>query len=126
MALLKLFKTIRLSTKYQYKNVHKKGWKLMQIFFELIEKIKNIYFNDVWWIWQTILIFISGFFLTVGIEILIKSYKLNNPFYFIMIFFASNLIILISGILMVGFIYRMVGVFKLIHKKKTIQKNNGG
>ncbi|MFZ2633951.1 MAG: hypothetical protein WA081_21960 [Desulfosalsimonadaceae bacterium] len=82
------------------------------------EKIKNIYFNYLWWIWQTILVLVSIFFMVLGIEILIKSYKLDNPFYFMMIFFASNLIILISGVLMAGFIYRMVGVFKLVHPRK--------
>ena len=87
-------------------------------FFEMKEKIKHFYFNYLWWIWQTILVFVSGFFMIVGIEILIKCYKLDNPFSFMMIFFASNLIILIGGVLMAGFIYRMVGVFKLVHSKK--------
>ena len=35
-----------------------------------------------------------------------------------MIFFASNLIILISAVLMAGFAYRMVVVFKLVNHKK--------
>ena len=82
------------------------------------EKFKNIYFNYLWWIWQTILVLVSIFFMGLGIEILIKCYKLDNPFYFMMIFFASNLIILISGALMAGFAYRMVGVFKLVYPKK--------
>jgi len=75
MAFFKLFKTIRLSTKYQYKNVHENGWRFIQGFFEMKEKIKNIYFNYLWWIWQTILVLVSGFFMIVGIEILIKCYK---------------------------------------------------
>ncbi len=80
--------------------------------------LKEIYFNYLWWIWQTILVFVCGFFLVFGIQILIKSYQLNNPFYFMMIFFASNLIILISMVLMAGFLYRMVGVHRLIYNKK--------
>ena len=92
--------------------------RFIQRLFEMKEKIKNIYFNYLWWIWQTILVLASIFFLVLGIEILIKSYKLDNPFYFMMIFFASNLIILISGVLMAGFAYRMVGVFKLVYPKK--------
>ncbi|RJP85101.1 MAG: hypothetical protein C4518_17230 [Desulfobacteraceae bacterium] len=82
------------------------------------EKIKRFYFNYLWWIWQTILVLFSVFFMIFGIEILIKSYTLNNPFYFMMIFFASNLIILISVVLIAGFIYRIVGVFRLVHQKK--------
>lgn len=80
-------------------------------------KLKEIYFNYLWWVWQIILILITLFFLVLGIEILIKSYKLNDPFYFIMTFFSSNLIILISAVLMAGFIYRMIGVYRLVNKK---------
>jgi hypothetical protein len=47
------------------------------------------------------------FFLLFGIHLLIAAYRLNNPFWFIMTFFASNLIILISAALLVGFIIRM-------------------
>lgn len=81
-------------------------------------KLKEIYFNYLWWVWQSILVFITLFFLVFGIEILIKSYKLNDPFYFIMTFFSSNLIILISAVLMAGFIYRMISVYRLIKKKE--------
>ena len=79
--------------------------------------LKEIYFNYLWWIWQIILVFFCGFFLVFGIQILIKSYQLNNPFYFMMIFFASNLIILICVVLMAGFLYRMYGVYRLINNK---------
>jgi hypothetical protein len=79
--------------------------------------LKEIYFNYLWWIWQIILVILCGFFLVFGIQILIKSYQLNNPAYFMMIFFASNLIILISVVLMAGFLYRMYGVYRLINNK---------
>jgi hypothetical protein len=36
------------------------------------------------------------------------AYQLQNPFYFIMTFFASNLIILISGVLLLGFVLRAI------------------
>jgi Kef-type K+ transport system membrane component KefB len=48
------------------------------------------------------------FFLLFGVFILISAYNLDNPFWFIMTFFASNLIILISGALLLGFILRMI------------------
>lgn len=79
--------------------------------------LKKIYFNYLWWIWQIILVLFCGFFLVLGIQILIKSYQLNNPAYFMMIFFSSNLIILISAVLMAGFLYRMYGVYRLINNK---------
>ena len=84
--------------------------------------LKEFYFNYLWWIWQSILVLLCSFFLVLGIQILIRSYQLNNPFYFMMIFFSSNLIILISAVLMAGFLYRMLGVYRLIYKKKADDK----
>lgn len=79
--------------------------------------LKNIYFNYFWWIWQTILVLVCGFFLVLGIQILIQSYQLDNPFYFMMIFFSSNLIILISIVLLAGLVWRMIGVYRLVYGK---------
>lgn len=86
--------------------------------------LKEIYFNYLWWIWQIILVFFCCFFLVLGIQILIKSYQLNNPFYFIMIFFSSNLIILISLVIMAGLLYRMLGVYRLIYNKKEDEETS--
>ena len=61
----------------------------------------------LWWVRQVILTLMGCFFLVFGIHLLISAYHLNNPFWFIMTFFASNLIILISAALLVGFILRM-------------------
>jgi hypothetical protein len=61
-----------------------------------------------WWIWQVILALAGSFFLFFGIHLLIAAYRLKNPFWFIMTFFASNLIILISATILVGIIYRMI------------------
>jgi hypothetical protein len=68
--------------------------------------------NVFWWIRQVILVLVGCFFLFFGISILVAAYKLNDPFSFIMTFFASNLMILISATLVVGFIIRMVRVFR--------------
>jgi nitrogen fixation/metabolism regulation signal transduction histidine kinase len=62
----------------------------------------------LWWIWQIILVMAACFFLVFGIQMLIASYSLNDPFTFIMTFFSSSLIILISGTLLFTFIYKMV------------------
>ena len=67
--------------------------------------------NIFWWIRQIVLISISGFFLYFGIRLLVSAYKLNDPFTFLMAFFASNFIILISAALMIGFAYRMITAY---------------
>ncbi len=69
-------------------------------------------YDIFWWIRQVILTIIGCFFLLFGIHVLIAAYGLKDPFLFIMTFFASNLIILISATLLFGFIYRMVLAFK--------------
>jgi len=69
--------------------------------------------NLFWWLRQIVLISISAFFLYFGIRLLISAYEFNDPFTFLMTFFASNFIILISGTLIIGFIYRMITVYRL-------------
>ena len=55
-----------------------------------------------------ILALLGGFFILFGVHLLLASYCLSDPFSFVMTFFASNLIILISGVLVVGFVLRIV------------------
>ena len=62
----------------------------------------------LWWIRQVVLILAACFFLLFGIHLLISAYQFKDPFSFIMTFFASNLIILISATLMIGFIIRIL------------------
>lgn len=71
----------------------------------------------IWWAKQIILVLIGFFFFLFGIQILISAYQLKDPFSFIMTFFASNLIILISAAMIISFIYRMVLYHRNIHKK---------
>ena len=65
-----------------------------------------------WWIRQVILLLASCFFLFFGINLLILAYKLENPTWFIMTFFASNLIILISATILIGIAYRMITSYR--------------
>jgi len=67
----------------------------------------NIVSHTLWWIIQIAFSLLGCFFLLFGIFVLISAYHLDNPVWFILTFFASNLIILISGTLLVGFILRM-------------------
>lgn len=65
-----------------------------------------------WWIRQFVLVLASCFFLLFGINLLIAAYGLENPHWFLMTFFASNLIILISATLLLGFVLRMIAVYR--------------
>jgi len=62
----------------------------------------------LWWIRQIILALAACFFLVFGIQMLIVSYSLKDPFTFIMTFFSSSLIILISATLLFTFVYKMI------------------
>jgi len=70
-----------------------------------------------WWIRQVILVLASCFFLFFGINLLIVAYKLENPSWFIMTFFASNLIILISATILIGIVYRMITSYRNTRNK---------
>ncbi len=71
-----------------------------------------------------VLIIFAVFFMILGIQVLIFAYRLNDPFDFILSFFASNLMILISLVLAAGFVYRMFGVYRLISKKRRHPDNS--
>ena len=75
--------------------------------------------DKIWWMKQIVLVILGGFYLYFGIHLLIASYQMNNPLAFMLTFFASNLIILISAALLVGFTYRMIVVYRHIKRKDT-------
>ena len=68
--------------------------------------------STYWWIRQVILILIAGFYLSFGIQLLVSAYQLNDPGNFILTFYASNFMILISAALLVGFIYRLAVAYR--------------
>ena len=75
-----------------------------------IEEQKKV--STYWWVRQIILVAIAGFYLVFGIQLLISAYQLNDPTSFIFTFYASNFMILFSGALLVGFIYRLVTAYR--------------
>ena len=81
---------------------------------EEYEKRKGV--STYWWIRQIILILIAGFYLVFGIQLLVSAYRLNDPGNFLLTFYASNFMILISGALLVGFIYRLVATYRRLKK----------
>ena len=50
---------------------------------------------------------VACFFVFFRISLLAASYSLGDPFSFIMTFFAASLIILISIVMVIGFVFRM-------------------
>lgn len=56
---------------------------------------------------------IACFFVYFGISLLVASYRLKDPFSFIMTFFAANLMILISVVMVLGFVIRMRRVIRI-------------
>ncbi len=67
-----------------------------------------------WWIFQLIMMLAALFFLVFGVDLLIGSYRLGEPFGFIMTFFAASFIILISLTIGVAIIVKMVRVYRHI------------
>ena len=75
--------------------------------------------DKIWWAKQILLIALGSFYLYFGVHLLIASYQLNNPFIFLLTFFASNFIILISAALLIGFIYRILTAYRYIKNRKS-------
>jgi len=71
-----------------------------------------------WWVTQIILLVLAIFFIIFGIDLLYTAYQLSEPFSFIMTFFASNFIILISATLLFSFIYKIVRYIRKTKEKE--------
>ncbi len=76
-----------------------------------------------WWLFQIIMMLVSGFFLFFGVELMIGSYSLKDPFSFIMTFFAASFIILISLALLITFLIKMVRVYRHINQQNNNNKH---
>ncbi len=72
--------------------------------------------SKLWLIFQCVLIVVAGFFMIYGISLFRAAYDLNDPFIFIMMIFASSLIILVNAVLCFGLLYRMINVYKILKK----------
>ena len=83
---------------------------------EYEEQEKHPQVGTYWWIRQFILIAIAGFYLLFGIQLLVSAYRLNDPTSFIFTFYASNFMILFSGALLFGFIYRLMKAYRQLKR----------
>lgn len=68
------------------------------------------------WIKYFAVFFISLFFLIIGVNTLVGSYRLNNPIEFVMYFFSSSLLILVC---ISGLIYFFIRIFSRKQKNGT-------
>ncbi len=64
-----------------------------------------------------ILTFVAIGFSLFGVYVLIFAYSLNDPFSFVLSFFAASLIILISLALFAGFVTRIILTYKMENPK---------
>ncbi len=71
-----------------------------------------------WLAAQVVLALIAVFFILFGINILYMAYQITDPFSFIMTFFASNLIILISATLLLSFVLKIMTNIKKSKEKE--------
>jgi hypothetical protein len=62
----------------------------------------------LWWSKKAAGAVLSIFFLILGIDLCMAAFRLKHPHQFILTFFASNLIILISAVFLAGIIVRVV------------------
>jgi uncharacterized Tic20 family protein len=65
-----------------------------------------------WLVTLVVLALIALFFILFGIDLLFTAYKITEPFSFVMTFFASNLIILISATLLLMFVVKIVAIIR--------------
>jgi len=60
------------------------------------------------WIKNFAVLILSLFFLIIGVNTFLGSFKLNNPIEFLMYFFSSSLLILVCVVGIIYFIFRFV------------------
>ncbi len=64
--------------------------------------------GTIWWLRQIGFILMGSLFLAFGIHLLVNAYQLHNPLLFLMFFFSSNFIILISVTLLIIFVRQAI------------------
>ncbi len=66
--------------------------------------------NRSLWVWgrQIALILVGLGFLGFGVMLLVSAYQLTDPFIFVLTFFSSNFIILISAAIVIGLVIRVL------------------
>jgi hypothetical protein len=78
-----------------------------------------------WWARFLFFSAVAVFFLEFGVEEMIRAYHTRNPYDFLGSFFAASFIILISGTLLVAFVWRMILRAKG-NTEEIAKEENGG
>jgi len=63
--------------------------------------------NVLIWVKNILILVLSLFFLTIGVNTLMGSYKLHNPIEFVIYFFSGSLLILVCLVGIIYFISRL-------------------
>jgi hypothetical protein len=58
------------------------------------------------WVKNIVVLLFSLFFLIIGINTMLGSFKLNNPLEFLMYFFSASLLILVCIVGIIYFVFR--------------------
>lgn len=81
--------------------------------------------GNVFAFWRVVLVLAALFFLLFGVYLLILAYYLEDPFSFVLTFFSSNLIILISAVFLVGAFFRKGALIRKIYGDKEPEETGG-
>ena len=63
------------------------------------------------WIKNVLILLVSLFFLLIGINTLMGSYRINNPMEFLMYFFSASLLILVCIVGILYFTLTRIGTY---------------
>jgi hypothetical protein len=80
----------------------------------------------LWWAKFIFFSAVALFFLEFGVEEMIRAYQVSNPHQFLASFFSASFIILISGTLLVAFIWRMIRRARGKDREEDSEKQGGG
>jgi hypothetical protein len=69
--------------------------------------------NILWWGTRLLIGFVSLIFFVIGVDVLIGSYNLVNPLEFVMYFFSSSLLIMVSAI---GVYYSFIQIYHFFRR----------
>ncbi len=73
----------------------------------------------LWWTVQVLCLLTALFFFVFGVDLIQGAYGLNDPFSFIMTFFAASFIILISLTLTLVFMIKMIRVYRSLKSSQA-------
>ena len=76
-------------------------------------------------LWRVVLVLAALFFLLFGVYLLILAYYLKDPFSFVLTFFSSNLIILISAVFLIGALFRKGALMRKILGDREPEETGG-